>query len=348
MASKDLAWPLEALISGLVHRGGMLKVGVIGVGSMGQNHARIYSEIADLEGVYDVDRAQCNKVADRFGVRAFDSIESMLSQVEAVSICTITTTHQDIAGRAIKAGRHLLVEKPFTGRSEKAQAVCEMAEKEGVTLAAGFVERHNPVVGVAREALQAGRFGEAISFASRRVSSFPSRIRDVGVIMDLGIHDVDVLRYMTNDEARSVFALGGKFNNPTFEDHANMLIEMRSGLEAYLEVNWLTPMKVRKVSLTCSGGFVQLDYMDQSMEFSSSMVKDFDAADAFRVPLEYDVRRISVKKEEPLKLELEDFLKAAASSSKPCATGRDALADLRLCEAALGSLSAGKKMAVEG
>jgi UDP-N-acetylglucosamine 3-dehydrogenase len=325
----------------------MLKAGVIGVGSMGQNHARIYSELSQLVGVFDVDPAQCRKVAERFGVQAFPSVEALLAKVEAVSVCTITTMHHDIASKAIKAGRHLLVEKPFTGTSAQAAEVCRMADREGVTLAAGFVERHNPVVSVAREALQAGRFGRAISFASRRVSSFPSRVRDVGVIMDLGIHDVDVLRYITNQEARSIFALGGRFSNPTFEDHANMLIEMQSGLEAFLEVNWLTPMKVRKVSLTCSGGFVQLDYMDQSMEFSSSVIRDFDAADAFRVPLECDVRRISVRKEEPLRRELEDFLKAAASAGRPCATGQDALADLRLCEAALRSLAAGQKVAVE-
>ncbi|MCU0861459.1 MAG: Gfo/Idh/MocA family oxidoreductase [Methanomassiliicoccales archaeon] len=326
----------------------MLKVGVIGVGSMGQNHARIYSETAELVGVYDLDRAQCKKVAERFGTKAFDSVEGMLSEVDAVSVCTITSTHHDIAEKAIGAGRGLLVEKPFTGSSETAADLCRKAEREGVTLAAGFVERHNPVVGAAREALQAGRFGKAISFASRRVSSFPARIRDVGVIMDLGIHDVDVLRYLTGEEARSVFALGGRFSNPTYEDHASMLVETKGGLEAYLEVNWLTPMKVRKVSLTCSGGFVQLDYMDQSMEISSSTIKEFDAADAFRVPLEYDVRRVSVRKEEPLRRELEDFLRASETGGRPCAGGEDAWADLKLCEAALQSLRTGKKFTLEG
>lgn len=115
---------------------------------------------------------------------------------------------------------------------------------------------------------------------------------------------------------------------------------------AFIEINWLTPMKVRKVSLTCSGGFVQLDYMDQSMEVSSSTIKEFDAADAFRVPLETEVRRISVRKEEPLRRELEDFLKASATGGTPLASGEDALQDLRVCEAALGSLRSGRKVEV--
>ncbi|HVO77385.1 MAG TPA: Gfo/Idh/MocA family oxidoreductase [Methanomassiliicoccales archaeon] len=316
----------------------MLKVGVIGVGSMGQNHARIYSEIAQLEGVYDLDAVQSKKVAARLGTKSFGSVKELLEKVDAVSVCTITSTHCDVANEVIKAGKDLIVEKPFTGASKNAKALCQAADKAGVILAAGFVERHNPVVGVARDALKAGRFGKPISFASRRVSSFPARIRDVGVIMDLGIHDIDVLRHITSDEAKSVFALGGKFNNPSFEDHASILVEMGSGIEAYLEVNWLTPMKVRKVSLTCSGGFVQVDYIDQSIEFSSSITKEFDQADAFRVPLEQDVRRICVRKEEPLKKELVDFLDASESDRRPLASGEDAVADLRICEAALASL----------
>jgi len=325
----------------------MMKVGVIGVGSMGQNHARIYSEIAQLEGVYDLDAAQSKNVAARLGTKSFGSLRELLDKVEAVSVCTITGTHLDVAGEVIKAGRDLIVEKPFTGSSKNAKALCKAADKAGVVIAAGFVERHNPVVAVTRDALKAGRFGKPISFASRRVSSFPARIRDVGVIMDLGIHDIDVLRHITSDEAKSVFALGGRFNNPSFEDHASVLVEMESGLEAYLEANWLTPMKVRKVSLTCSEGFVQIDYMDQSIEFSSSVTKEFDQADAFRVPLEQDVRRICVRKEEPLKKELSDFLDAAGSERRPLANGEDAVADLQICEAALASLGNGSRVKVE-
>lgn len=343
---KNLLRADELLIRCRRDDGDMVKVGVIGVGSMGQNHARIHAETGHLVGVHDLDQTQSSKVAERFGVRSYESVESLLAAVDAVDICTITTKHYEIARRAIATGKHLLVEKPFTGDSSKAAELCALAEKKGVVLAAGFVERYNPIVGVAREAVKQNRFGEVISFASRRVSSFPARIRDVGVIMDLGIHDVDVLRYITGQEIRSVFALGGKVANQRFEDHANMLIEMQSGLVAFIEINWLTPMKVRKVSLTCSEGFVQLDYMDQSLEISSSIIKDFDSANAFHVPLEFDVRKIAVRKEEPLKLELQDFIRAIESSSVPMASGWDALADLKVCEAALESLRTGKKVEI--
>ncbi|MEI6796574.1 MAG: Gfo/Idh/MocA family oxidoreductase, partial [Methanomassiliicoccales archaeon] len=177
--------------------------------------------------------------------------------------------------------------------------------------------------------------------STRRVSSYPARIRDVGVVMDLGIHDVDVMRHVTGSEVTSVYALGGRCSNPDFEDHANLLLSMDSGAVGFLEVNWLTPMKVRKMSLTCSKSFVQIDYTDQSMEVSSSTLKDVDAADMFHIPLELDIRKVAVRKEEPLKRELQDFLHAAEKGGRPNAGAEDAIANLRVCNAALVSMASG-------
>jgi UDP-N-acetylglucosamine 3-dehydrogenase len=164
--------------------------------------------------------------------------------------------------------------------------------------------------------------------------------------MDLGIHDVDVMRYITSSNVRSVYAVGGKFANPSFEDYANLLMEFENGAVGFVEVNWLTPMKVRKVSFTCSGGFVQMDYTDQSLEVSTSKVGILDQSDMFRIPLEYDVRKVSVRKEEPLRTELEQFLKAAESDGRPAAGGVDAVQNLKVCEAALASLRTHGKVMV--
>jgi len=324
----------------------VIKAGVIGVGSMGQNHARLYSELTDLVGVYDVDRAQAKKVAERFGTRAFTSIDDLIGRVEALSICTPTRKHFDVAIKAIKAGKSVLLEKPFTGDSKKAKSLCLASEKQGSALAAGFVERFNPVVAAAKEALREGRFGKLISLESRRVSSFPSRIRDVGVIMDLAIHDIDVIRHITSSEILAVYALGGRFSSTQFEDFANLLLEIRGGAIGFVETNWLTPMKVRRVSLTCSESFVQLDYIDQSLEMASSKIEEIDPGNMFQIPLEYDVRRTSLKKEEPLKRELEDFLDAVRSARTPQASGWDAVANLRVCEAASRSLKERKRIEI--
>jgi UDP-N-acetylglucosamine 3-dehydrogenase len=324
----------------------MMKVGVIGVGAMGQNHARVYSEIANLVGVTDAMPEQARKIGERLGVTSFESADALLDRVDAVSICTPTSYHFDTAMKAITKGKHLLVEKPFTGDSRKAEALCRAAEKNGVVIASGFIERCNPIVAVAKETMEAGMIGKIISLASRRVSSFPARIRDVGVVMDLGIHDVDVMRYITSSEIRSVYAVGGMFANSSFEDYANLLMEFENGSIGFVEVNWLTPMKVRKVSFTCSGGFVQMDYTDQSLEVSTSKVGNLDQSDMFRIPLEYDIRKISVKKEEPLKTELDRFLHAAGSGGTPAAGGHDAVQNLKVCEAALASLRSHGKIMV--
>jgi UDP-N-acetylglucosamine 3-dehydrogenase len=324
----------------------VLKVGVVGVGSMGQNHARLYSEMADLVGVYDVSGETSQSVARRLGTTAYHDLSEMLSEVEAVSICAPTAFHQVLAEKAMEAGVHFLLEKPFIGFSSAAEELCLKAEERGLAVAAGFVERFNPVVGAAREAVAEDRFGEVISMASRRVSSFPSRIRDVGVIMDLAIHDVDVMRHITASEVKSVYAIGGRFSHPEFEDYIELLMEMESGIVCFLEANWLTPMKVRRVSLTCSRGFVELDYIDQSLEFCSTQFRELDPGDMFNVPLEQDLRRISVRKEEPLKRELESFSKAVNTGTRPDVDGWQAVADLRVCEAAKRSLERGEKVSV--
>lgn len=324
----------------------MAKTGVVGVGSMGQNHARLYSEISDLVGVYDVDKNQAKRVARRFGTKAFVKLDDLVDSAEALSICTPTKDHYEIATKAIGAGKAVLLEKPFTGDSGKARALCLDAEKEGTVLAAGFVERFNPVVSAARDALGEGKFGKLISLESRRVSSFPSRIRDVGVIMDLAIHDIDVMRHITSSEILGVYALGGRFAKTEFEDYANLLLEIEGGVTGFVEANWLTPMKVRRVSLTCSESFVELDYIDQSLKMASTKIREVDPGNMFQIPLEYDVRRISLEKEEPLRRELEDFLAAVGSDRAPHACGWDAVANLRVCEAASESLRKRKRIEV--
>lgn len=320
----------------------MLKVGVIGVGSMGQNHARIYSELNNLVGVNDASLDSASRVAKRLGTRAFNSIDELLANVDAVSVCTPTTSHFAVAKKAIEMGKAVLVEKPFTGDETEATILCELAEANKVTLASGFVERFNPVVEATKEMFMAGRFGRLVSISSRRVSSLPGRIRDVGVVKDLAIHDVDVIRYITGQEVRSVYALGGRMNGLNFEDHASFLMELDDSVIATVEVNWLTPMKVRQVSLTCSSGFAQMDYINQSLEFSSSIIPDIDDSDLSHIPMELDVRRVFVKKEEPLKRELEAFLNAAEMSARAKVDGWDALANLRVCNAALLSMVGGK------
>jgi UDP-N-acetylglucosamine 3-dehydrogenase len=333
----------------------MFNVGVIGVGSMGQNHARVYSEIANLVGVSDNDAEASAKIAERFKTKGFTDYNELLAldNLDAVNVATPTETHYEVGMAAINTGKHVLMEKPFTSTLDQGQKLIQAAKEQNVILAVGQIERYNPVVRLTKDMLKGGNFGDLISISSRRVSSFPARIRDVGVIYDLGIHDIDVIRYLVGTKIKSVYSLAGitqTQDNTEFEDHANILLEfdgVTCAIPAFIEVNWLTPMKVRKVSLTCSKNFVEFDYISQSMEVSASTLIDYDISNLYYLPQKYEIQKVAVKPEEPLRNELMDFLNAIKNSTVPLVPGEEGLETLRIAQAAVESYKGRKKIALE-
>lgn len=311
-----------------------MRVGIVGVGSMGQNHARLLSEVAELVGVCDANREVGEATARRFETSFFPAPQDLYQEgIEAVSIATPTRLHFDIAHEAFASGIHVLLEKPFTGDVEQAETLIEEAQDQGVVLAAGLIERHNPCVEFAHDALREGAYGKLIAISTRRVSSFATRVRDVGVMMDLGIHDVDVLRYLVGTEVERVYSVAGRERHDQFEDHATALLTFRGGVTGTVEVNWLTPMKVRRLALTCLNNFVEVDYIDQSLEISSSSLPKYDPSNLYQAPFEYETRQVALKKEEPLRRELVDFLGAIEEGRKPLVDGREAVRTLRVVKA---------------
>jgi UDP-N-acetylglucosamine 3-dehydrogenase len=330
----------------------MLNVGVIGVGSMGGNHARVYSEIANLTGIADGNKETCDRISKKFGTKGYTDYHELLKNpdIEAVSIATPSSKHLEVSLDAITAGKHILVEKPLALNLNDALKIVDSAKESGVTLAVGHVERYNPIIEVTKKILEKKEFGDLISISSRRVSSFPARIRDAGVIMDLGIHDIDVLRYLVSEKVVDVFALAGATGTTSggkdMEDHASILLDFEGQVSGFIEINWLTPMKVRKVSLTCSKNFAVMDYMDQSLEVSSSSLGEYDIGDLFHLPQKYDIKMIQVRREEPLKNELLDFLRAVQQKSEPTVTGEDAMETLKIAQAAVESYKTKQKIAL--
>ncbi len=330
-----------------------MRVGVIGVGSMGQNHARVYSEIADLVGIADPDVKQGGSVFGRLQVGTgpinyfTDHLALLKENLDAVSVCVPTHLHERVALDVIRAGVDLIVEKPLAPTVGQALKIVQAAERAGVTLAVGHVERHNPAVALVKRQLDAGEYGNLITISARRVSSFPVRVRDVGVILDLGVHDIDVMRYLVGSYVDSVYALSGKGPRERHESHANILLRFKNGVHGFIEVNWLTPTKVRNLALTCMKSFVEVDYTEQSLTVSSATLGRMDPFNLYQVPLEHHVRRIHVRKEEPLRLELEDFLRAAEKGKPPLVSGRDAVETLRVVEAAMISRELGHAISLE-
>ena len=315
----------------------MKKIGVavIGVGFWGRNHARVYMEIpeAELIGVCDIDAKRAKETAEKYGVEAYTDSKKLLkrSDVDAVSICTWTTTHAKETIRALKAGKNVLVEKPIASTVREAKQIVKMAENERLILMTGFIERFNPGVERVIKTIEEGSIGDVVSATSRRVSEWPERVGDVGVVKDSAIHDVDMMRYIFDEDPKTVFAKTGKLRHKRFEDYAQIMLTFSHGKTAFIEANWLTPYKVRKLIITGSKGIVTLDYLSQEIVIETEE-KTF-------IP--------RYKWEEPLKRELEHFVECVRKNKQPLASGLDGLKALIICEAVLKSAVKGKSVNLE-
>ncbi len=327
----------------------MLNAAVIGTGSMGRNHVRVLSELANLVGIADLSQECVDPLANQYKTKCYTDFGELLSnpELDVVSIATPTTTHYDVCKQALLAGKHVHLEKPMCETVEQGIELRDIAKDQGLKLAIGFIERHNPISRFTKNLIAGEQLGDIIDLTSRRVSSYPARIRDVGVIMDLGVHDMDTLRYFAGSEVISVYTLAGSHENPKFEDHANILMEYENGIIGHLEVNWLTPMKSRKVFFTTSKNFCEMDYTAQSLEITTSKFMDIDHGNLFRIPQTYDTEKIVVAQQEPLKLELQDFCEAVEQNRDPLVTAEDGIAVLNIALSAIQSMKEKKNVAVE-
>jgi len=312
-----------------------LNVAVVGCGSWGRNHARVYKdhESAALLAIADVDQSVAEEVGLRYNVDWYTEPNKMFdrSDIEAISICTPTVTHADIALTAIEAGKHVLVEKPMTDTIDEAKGLIRAAEAHGVYLAVGFVERFNPAVNETIKKISEGAIGEVILAHARRVSRRPLRIGDVGVIKDLAIHDIDIVNQLFKTEAEEVFATAGNIAHQ-FEDYANIIIRYEGSRNAFVETNWLTPRKVRRLIVTGTKGLINVEYISQeiTIENNQGLYQPF------------------IENKEPLQLELDGFVNSILSDIQPQPTGLDGLKALRICESALQSAKTGRVVRVEG
>ena len=306
-----------------------LKIAVIGCGSWGRNHVRVYSDLNNvkLSAVADTNVEISRSIGEKYNVKWYtDPIDVLdVPEIDAVSICTPTVTHAEIAMRAIEKGKHVLVEKPMTNTIDEAHQIIKAAEMKGVHLSVGFVERFNPAVREAMNIVSRGDIGDVILTHTRRVSRRPMRIGDVGVIKDLAIHDIDVINHLFEGSATGVFASAGSIAH-SFEDYANILICFEKERSAFVETNWLTPRKVRQLIITGTEGIVEVEYINQELRVENN--------DRLYQPY--------LHQEEPLKMELRSFAQSILEDSPPVVTGYDGIKALEICEAAINSAKTGK------
>lgn len=297
----------------------LLRVGVIGLGAMGKNHARVYSELPSVElaGVCDIDEKVAANLAERYRAEAFTDYRQLLKQeLDAVSIAVPTSLHREVALAVAAAGVNMLVEKPIAHTLEAAREIISSAASSGVKLMVGHIERFNPVIPVIKQAIE----GAEVSLIEiTRIGPFPPRIKDVGIVIDLATHDIDLVRYIAGSEFESIYGLTSS-NISENEDTAVLLLKMANGILARVTVSWLTPFKVREINIATKEKFIKGSLIDQKVAEYSRYKEDGS----------YITKELKVPFNEPLKLELSAFLEAIKNDDEVPITGDDGLKALEV------------------
>jgi UDP-N-acetylglucosamine 3-dehydrogenase len=296
-----------------------LRIGVVGVGVMGSNHARVLSEMpgVKLVGIADPDGARCDLVAERLGCATFNDAEALLNAgIDAVTIAAPTHLHRDIALDCAARGVHILVEKPIAPTVEESRAIVAAARRAGVTLMVGHVERFNPAVQSIKRAIKDQNI---LSIAITRVGPFPPRMSNVGVVIDLAVHDIDLIRWFTESE---IVEIQPQTSSAVAEREDIALLQFRtaSGVLAHINTNWLTPFKARTIHVATRDKYLIGDLL------TLQVTECF----GFQPDGSYSMRHLSVGYAEPLRSEMQAFLAAIKSGNAPAVTGDEAVASLEV------------------
>jgi predicted dehydrogenase len=312
-----------------------LKVGVIGVGSLGQHHARVYSEIKDVEliGVADSDPQRTEEIAAKNKTKAFADYRELLKATQAVSVVVPTSLHHEVAKEAINAGNHLLLEKPITSKIEEAEELVKLAEEKAVKLQVGHIERFNPAIRAAAEHISDPKFIECT-----RIAPFVSRGTDVPVVLDLMIHDIDIILSFVRSPLKNVSAIGFNLVSEK-EDIANARLEFANGCVANVTASRISAKKERKIRFFQRNAYINVDYMKPEARVYKLKGNPKGMLDLAKM---VDYQELKIDKVEPLKAELSDFVNCVLKDSQPLVTGQDGLMALKVAEEILAGISAHK------
>jgi UDP-N-acetylglucosamine 3-dehydrogenase len=316
-----------------------LKVAVVGAGSMGKNHLRVLRDDFDegqveLVGVAEPHGENLQHAMRRFHVAGFDDYRQMVEQThpDLVAVVVPTDLHFEVASYLLDRGINVLLEKPMTSSVEEAQALIQLAAIRDVKLAIGHIERFNPAVIEVKRHLVAGELGQVFHLHARRLGPFPPRIRDVGVTLDLATHDIDVMRYLADAEVEHVYAETRQHIHTTHEDLLLGVLRFTNRAIGVLDVNWLTPTKVRELSITGEKGMYLINYLTQDVYFYENdyTTTTWDALRSLTGVSEGTMTRLKIQKAEPLRLEYEDVMNAIRQDALPTVSGEDGLAVLKV------------------
>ena len=312
-----------------------MKAAVVGTGAWGKHHLRVLNDLGCLDSFVEMNDERRKLYEKKYSIKGFSNIDDLVKDhhVDIVNICTPTITHFEIAKTTLSNGISTLVEKPLTYSSSQGEELVNLAHDNNAALTVGFVERFNPVIIDIKNNLQKQTYGDPLLIEFQRENRWAGVTKDIGVILDSSVHDIDGARWLFNEEPNVVFARTGNVLNPKasgfvgtdYEDFATIVLGFKNGKTAIIIANWVTPYKVRRISVTCTDGNLSGDYMSQEIRL--------DDGNSVTIPTR--------KHEEPLVNELTSFINAVKSNTSPVVTGIDGLNTIKIAEAAITSAKRG-------
>ena len=303
-----------------------MKVVQIGVGGWGKNHSRVLSEFGVLSAICDTNSQRAEKFGKKYSVNFYNSFENLLEKekFDAALVCTPTFTHSDIATKLIENKKHVFVEKPMTYLSEDGQNLIDAAKRNNVILTCGYIERFNPAVASVKDFIKSQKYGDLIRLEFYREHRMPQHIKDVGVIYDTSVHDIDTAMWLFDETPEVVYAIAGKINHE-HEDFATIMLGFKDNKTATISSNWITPIRVRNFNAVCTEARIFSDFITQEI----------------RIETDNGTENPKNVKAEPLSLEIKNFLDSIEGKNDLLVKPEQAVNVTKIAEAALLSSQKG-------
>ena len=303
-----------------------LKVVQIGTGGWGKNHTRILSQLGVLGAVCDANKERAKEYGEKYSVNYYESIDNLLTSedFDVAFICTPTSTHSKIATQLLEEKKNVFIEKPMTYLSEEGDDLLQLAEKNKVLLTCGYIERFNPAVHLVKDYVKSKKYGDLVMLEFHRENRMPLHIKDVGIIYDTSVHDIDTAMWLFDDTPDVVFARSGKIKHE-HEDFATIMLGFKENKVAIISSNWITPTRVRNFNAVCTEGIISSDFISQEV----------------KIETHNDTEIPRKEKQEPLLLEIKNFLGAIEGKNELTVKPQQAVNVTKVAEASLLSSQKG-------
>ena len=303
-----------------------MKIVQIGTGGWGKNHTRILSQLEVLSAVCDTNKEMSKEFGEKYSVNHYDSVDSLLDSenFDGAFVCTPTSTHSEIATKLIQKRKSVFIEKPMTYLSEEGEDLVQLAKKNNVVLTCGYIERFNPAVTLVKDYVKSKKYGELVMLEFHRENRMPMHIKDVGIIYDTSVHDIDTAMWLFDDTPQVVFARSGKIQHE-HEDFATIMLGFKDNKVAIISSNWITPSRIRTFNAVCTEGIVSSDFITQEVKIKTKN--------------ETEIPRKEMQ--EPLLLEIKNFLGAIEGKNELTVRSSEAVNVTKIAEASLLSSQKG-------